>query len=114
MRILAIERELPLPIHRNLHDLLREEAAIVWDLQKRGVIRDIWFAKTDRRAVIMLECDSREKAREHLATLPLVRAELIDFTLLELCTYDGLERLFASTDTKSGTTPAPAEEPPEY
>ena len=41
MRILAIERELPRPVHRNLHDLLRAEATVIWDLQKRGIIRDI-------------------------------------------------------------------------
>lgn len=110
MRILAIERELPLPMHRNLRDVLHDEAAAVWDLQKRGIIRDIWFTKTDRRAVVMLECASAEDARAHLATLPLVRAELIDFMLLELSAYDGFERLFA---TNSAST-SPPEEPPEY
>ena len=111
MRILAIERELPRPVHRNLHDLLRAEATVIWDLQKRGIIRDIWFTKTDRRAVVLLECEGLDEARAHLATLPLVRAELIDFMLHELCTYDGLERLFAP-----GAPPADAapEEPPEY
>ena len=111
MRILAIERELPRPMHRNLRDLLRAESAAVWDLQKSGVIRDIWLTKTDRRAVILLECAHVEDARSHLATLPLVRAELIDFMLHELCTYDGLERLFAT-----GAAPAPAapEEPADY
>lgn len=112
MRILAIERELPLPMHRNLHDLLREEAAVVWDLQKRGVIRDIWFTKADRRAVIMLECTDAAEARTHLATLPLVQAELIDFALHELCTYDGLERLLATTAAPGHA--AKPEEPPEY
>lgn len=111
MRILAIERELPVPMHQNLHELLHEEAAVVWDLQKSGIIRDIWFTTADRRAVIMLECPGVAEAREHLNALPLVRTGLIDFTLLELRSYDGFERLFA-------TGPEPAvphhEEPPEY
>ena len=111
MRILAIERELPLPIHRNLHDQLRDEAAAVWDLQKRGIIRDIWFTKTDRRAVVMLECAGAAEARAHLTTLPLVRAELIDFMFLELTAYDGLERLFAN---KLAPADLPPEQPPEY
>jgi muconolactone delta-isomerase len=111
MRILAIERELPLPAHRNLHDLLREEATIIWELQKRGIIRDIWATQADHRAVIMLECANHEEARQHLATLPLVRAELIDFMLLELCTYEGLERLFATS--KNPAVPQ-QDEPPEY
>lgn len=110
MRILAIERELPLPMHRNLRDVLRDEAAAVWDLQKRGIIRDIWFTKTDRRAVVMLECADTEDARAHLATLPLVRAELIDFMLLELGAYDGFERLFATNLAAA----SPPEAPPEY
>ncbi|MCX6952317.1 MAG: superoxide dismutase [Verrucomicrobia bacterium] len=110
MRILAIERELPLPMHRNLQDLLREEAAVVWELQKRSIIREIWFTKADRRAVIMLECADVAEARKHLATLPLVRAELIDFALHELCTYDGLERLLATNAPAANKS----EEPPEY
>jgi hypothetical protein len=111
MRILAIEREMPMPAHQNLHDLLRDEAAAVWNLQKNGVIRDIWFTTADRRAVIMLEGPGIADAREQLNALPLVRSGLIDFTLLELRSYDGFERLFA-------TGPAPAvphhEEPPDY
>ena len=54
MRILAIERELPRPVHRNLRDLLRAEATVIWDLQKTGIIRDLWLTKADRRAVILL------------------------------------------------------------
>lgn len=111
MRILAIERELPLPAYRNLRELSREEATAVWNLQKRGVIREIWCTQADHRAVVMLECGDVAEARQYLAALPLVRADLIDFTLIELCTYDGMESLFA------GNLPAVAavrEEPPEY
>ena len=111
MRILAIERELPRPMHRNLRDLLRAEAAAVWDLQKRGIIRDIWFTRNDRRAVVMLECANSAEARAHLAELPLMRAELIDFMFLELAAYDGLERLFANQLTSADLPP---EQPPEY
>jgi muconolactone delta-isomerase len=111
MRILAIERELPRPVHRNLRDLLRAEATVIWDLQKTGIIRDLWLTKADRRAVILLECAGLAEARAHLATLPLVRAELIDFMLHELCTYDGLERLFAPGAPPSDAAP---EAPPEY
>lgn len=111
MRILAIERDQPVPIHQNLHDLLRDEAATVWELQKRGIIREIWFTQPSRNAVIMLECADAAEARRHLADLPLVRANLIDFTILELAAYDGFERLFAL-----GLEPATPhrEEPPEY
>jgi muconolactone delta-isomerase len=111
MRILAIERELPRPMHRNLRDLLRAEAAAIWELQKGGIIRDLWFTKADRRTVIMLECANLEDARRKLALLPLVSAELIDFLVLELCAYDGIERLFA-TNLEPATVLH--DEPPEY
>lgn len=111
MRILALERDPPVPPRPDITGLLRDEAARVWTMTKLGLIRDIWFTADDRRAVLMLECSSLVEAREHLATLPLVRTGVIDFTLHELRPYDGYERLF-------GTVAEPAvhlpEEPPEY
>lgn len=111
MRILAIEHELPTPPHAKLAPLLRDEAAGIWTLQKRGLIRDIWFTTADRRAIILLECASAKEARELLATLPLARHGLIEFGVYELMSYDGYERLFAT-----GAPPPAArhEEPPEY
>ena len=112
MRILAIERELPAPRRADLPHLLHDEAAGVWDLLKRGIIRNIWFTAADRLAIIMLECAGAAEAREHLSTLPLVQTGVIDFTLHELRSYDGFERLFAP----AGAEPPVHlhEEPPEY
>ena len=110
MRILAIEHELPAPPQAHLPDLLRAEAATVWDLQKRGIVRDIWFT-TDHCAVLMLECLNATEARQHLATLPLVHYGQIDFTVHELHSYDGFERLFARSAEPAVHMP---EEPPEY
>jgi len=110
MRILALERDLTPPPYVNLPDLYRAEAAAVWDLQQRGIIREIWFAGTERRAVLMLECADAAEARAHLAALPLARYGRTDFTLLELRPYDGLERLF----TAAGGAPDRSGEPPEY
>ena len=111
MRILAIERELPMPAFQNLRDLLRDEAATLWNFQKRGLVREIWFTKPDHHAVILFECSGLVEARQQLSLLPLVRTGLIDFTLLELESYDGFERLFAS-DVEP--VPAHHDEPPEY
>lgn len=110
MRILAIERDLPVPARPDVSAVLHEEAARVWALSKQEIIRDIWFTAADRRAVIMLECPSAVEARDHLATLPLVRTGVIDFTLHELHTYDGYERLFGSAEPAVHMH----EEPPEY
>ena len=95
MRILAIERQLPTTRETELEPILRVEAACVWDLQQRGIIRDIWFTVAGHNAVIMLECSSESEARQHLAVLPLVHAGVIDFTVHEMRSYDGFERLFA-------------------
>ena len=112
MRILAIERELAEPIHSALHELLRTDAAAIWDMTKRGVIRDIWCTNTtDRRAILMLECANATEAKKHLATLPLVQSGLIDFTIHELQSYDGFERLLGFSPVPVATKP---EEPPEY
>jgi muconolactone delta-isomerase len=112
MHLIAIERELPIPIHTNLPDILRQEAAEVWALQKRGIIRHLWFTAPDRHAIIMLECAGVAEAREHLATLPLVRHGLAEFNILELRAYDGFERLFNGGATPA--SPAKPAEPPEY
>lgn len=110
MRILAIERDLNGPVRPDLHDILRAEAAGVWDLQKHGIIRDIWFTTPGRRAVLMLECAGPPEARGHLDKLPLVRQGLCEFEVVELSSYDGFERLFGA-----GLMPATKpEEPPEY
>ena len=92
MRILAQEQEI---ISKTIpQDLLREEAAQVWKLQKSGVFREIYFTKETREAVIFLECEDLEKAKETLASLPLVREGYIQFAIKEIIPYDGYERLF--------------------
>lgn len=111
MRILAIEHELDVPAYANLPEILREEARTVWKLQKDDVIRDIWFTASDHRAILMLECADAAAAREFLEDLPLVRRGYIDFTVLELRSYDGFERLFSAERVPH---PGRAEEPPEY
>lgn len=111
MRILAIERELTPPGASVPPDLLRREATEVWALQKQGVIRDIWFTTQGRNAVVMLECLNGAEARRHLAALPLVRTGMIDFTVFELQSYDGYERLFSANPKDAVAKP---EEPPEY
>jgi muconolactone delta-isomerase len=93
MQILAIEKELA-PVKDNHNELLREEAAHVWDLKKQGIIRDIWFSVHEHVAVILLECATEEEAKQHLSELPLVLAGLITFNIIPLRSYDGFERLF--------------------
>jgi len=108
MRILAIEHDLNVPAYANLKEINREEARAVWKLRQDDVIRDIWFTVAGRRAVMMLECADEAAARKILEALPRVRHGFSDFKLLELRSYDGFERLFATRGA------AKTEEAPEY
>jgi hypothetical protein len=93
MQVLAIERELAAISLRKHRDILRREAARVWTLKKRSVIRDIWFAVPDQRAVLILESRTVSEAKRHLSALPLVRERLIAFDVFALRSYDGFDRL---------------------
>jgi hypothetical protein len=94
MKILALERDLK-EIPDDLRaDILKREALAVWKLQQAGSIRDIHLDGTMTRAVIILECESLDTARDALATLPLVAEGYIEFELTELRPYPGYGRLF--------------------
>jgi len=94
MRILAIERDVPGADPRQMQPHLEEEAAAVWALAKRDLLRDACFTVADHRAVLLLECGGEAEAREALRSLPLCREGLIEFDVLALRPYDGFERLF--------------------
>lgn len=104
MRILARSYDLPGIDWSGAAELLRQEAAVVWELQKAGIILGIWFTRPGRDAVILLECSSAKVAGSVLADLPLVRERFIRFEVVELVAYDGFERLFAPA-LKPATTP---------
>lgn len=94
MKILAQSRTLAADEAAFTSGLLGAEAAKVWELQQAGCIREIYFTAAGE-AVLMLECPSVAAARRVLATLPLVRAKLIEFTVDELRPYSGFARLFS-------------------
>lgn len=95
MKILAIERELSGATPEKFQPLLKDEARRVWELQQAGPLREIYMTNERRNAVLMLECAGTEEARQALASLPLVKAGLIEFDLFPLTPYAGFARLFA-------------------
>jgi hypothetical protein len=97
MKILALEKELPDITAESFQPLLKMEARRVWELQQSGVLREIYFDADRHNAVIILECNGAEEARNILATLPLVAAGLIAFDIIPLVPYDGFARLFTET-----------------
>lgn len=94
MKFLAIEKEKNGKTSEDFKPHLDSEAAQVWEYYKTGLIREIYFTKDNHEAVIILECDNKNKAEESLNDLPLVKAGLINFSIEELVPYNGFERLF--------------------
>ena len=94
MKFLAIEKEFPGNTKKDFEPHLNSEALKVWEYYKRGIIREIYFTKENHEAVLILECENKDKAEELLNFLPLVKEGLIQFNIEELVPYDGFERLF--------------------
>jgi hypothetical protein len=94
MKILAKSRTLAADETAFTRELLQAEAERVWALQQTGVVREIYFTAAGE-AVLVLEATGAMAARRALATLPLVRAKLIEFEIDELRAYSGFARLFA-------------------
>ncbi|MCP4373131.1 MAG: superoxide dismutase [Deltaproteobacteria bacterium] len=94
MKILAIEKEYAGKTAEDFQPYLETEAIRVWELYKKGVIREIHFRADRTSAVLILECKNLEEAKEKLSTLPLVQENLIYFDFIPLAPYPGFERLF--------------------
>ena len=92
MKILAIEKEVPGINWDNESITLEREARQVFQLYLSDALREIYF--TDEHvAILILECENKEKARQLLDTLPLVQKKLIDFEIMQLLPYTGYERI---------------------
>jgi hypothetical protein len=55
-------------------------------------LREIYFNE-NKCAVLIIECESLEKAKEQLHTLPLLVGGFIQFDLMELKPYLGFDRI---------------------
>lgn len=94
MKILALERELPNATAEAFRTMSEEEARKAWDLHQAGLIRELYFRADQSTAVLMLECESMEEAKNLLGELPYVREGLIAFDIIPLKAYPGFARLF--------------------
>jgi len=94
VKILAIEKNASSFDATKLEKLLVPEAKHVWNLYKNGIVREIYFTKTDHRAILILECEDEVTAEDILNTFPLVQENQIRFEIIPLKAYDGFERLF--------------------
>lgn len=73
------------------------EIQAVWELYKQGVVREFYTRANEAgRVVLILESASAEAARDALGALPFVQLHLIDFDIIPLAPFFGLENLSAA------------------
>lgn len=92
MKILAIEKELDGIDLKSENDTLESEARQVYELHQTGYLREIYFNEY-HNAILILECETTERATELLNSLPLVQKGLIEFEIIHLNPYTGFERI---------------------
>jgi len=86
MKILAISKE-PNPVDwENKEAILKDEAKTAYELYLSGSVREIYFTE-EYNAVLILEARDLAEAREVINLLPLVKAKLLEFDLMELNPY---------------------------
>lgn len=98
MKLLAIEQETSTVNWDEESEVLINESYQVYHLFQEGIIRDIYFTENEN-AVIILECASKDEAIKLLQSLPLVKAGLINFEVMELRPYTGFDRIIRKSMT---------------
>ena len=92
MKILAIEKEIKGADWSNAENTLQAEALHVYDLYLDDKLRETYFNEHNN-AVLILECENLQSAEQVLQGLPLVKAGLIEFDVMQLNPYTGFKRL---------------------
>ena len=92
MKILAIEKEMAPVDWEGKDEILISEARTAYEFYLAGKFREMYFTE-EMNAVLILECPDLKSARNLIDQLPLVKAKLIDFNLMELHAYSGFSRL---------------------
>jgi hypothetical protein len=77
-----------------------DEMRALWQLYRDGIVREM-YSPGGPGSVLVIEATARQEAEAILASLPLAADGVIDFELIELRPFSGLEVLFA------GQPPAP-------
>lgn len=94
MRIIALEKEIstarPIDFRKNA----KAEAKALWKLYINGFVREFYFRKEKKLAVLLLEVKNKVEAKKVLSKLPYVSKNLIEFELIPLRPYPGFQRLF--------------------
>jgi muconolactone delta-isomerase len=98
MKVFAIAFPTEGTTFEQMMPVLGEEARRAWDLQRADVFREVYLRTDDLGAVVVLEADSVDGARDTLATLPMVQAGLVNFdVVVSAGAFQPYEFLFAPT-----------------
>jgi hypothetical protein len=100
MKVLAIGRLRQGADAHQIARRARDEMRALWQLYRDGIVREM-YSPGGPGSVLVIEVAAREEAEALLASLPLAAEGIIDFELIELRPFSGLEALFA------GQPPAP-------
>ena len=71
---------------------MKNEAQHAYQLNLSVYFREVYFNEF-HNAIIILECESIEKANELLNSLPLVKNGIIEFEIMQLNPYTGYDRI---------------------
>ncbi|NWG28951.1 MAG: hypothetical protein HXY48_10515 [Ignavibacteriaceae bacterium] len=94
MKIIALEKENSTVSTLAFRKFAKAEAKALWQLYLEGIVREFYFRKEKKLAVLVLEVKTKQAAQKALSKLPFVKYKLIEFELLPLKPYPGFERLF--------------------
>ena len=77
----------------------KAEVEAVWSLYAQGIIRE-FYTRADQGgpAILTLECDTVDSAKQVLQSLPLVEMNMIDLDLIPLAPFNSLTHLFPAAE----------------
>ncbi len=98
MKILALaQRSAGISVDQ-MRPHFKAEVEAVWDLYTRGIVRE-FYTRADQGgpAVLTVECENIDAARQALQGLPLVEMKMINLDLIPLAPFSGLTQLFQTS-----------------
>lgn len=96
MKILGLSKLRPGATLEQVRAHLPAEAHHAWELYKQGIFREMYTCQDRPGAVVILECETVEAAREVINSLTLVKEGLTEFDLIPLGYFKSFELLIQS------------------
>jgi muconolactone delta-isomerase len=91
MQFLTLSRRIEGFADSDFAPLVELEGRHARTLYGEGFIRQIWHRADRPGACILFEADSEGQVRERLNTLPMVKAGMLDVTIIPLKPYGGFQ-----------------------